>query len=473
MNIAIFLPELALTCMALAFFVLSLGKFNNTRLQNFAVFTAGLTVCASIYAYGQEGMMFFDAYRIDAFSQLYKIMITLGLFIVVWLGMGLRGIEKNLNPEYYLFLTISSLGLTLMGSAVELLTIVVSLELSSFAIYVLIPLRSQKGYRRQMEAGIKYILFGAACTGITLFGMGYLFGLTHTTYLSELIKVVPVLLPNQPLVVIGMILTLGGFFFKLSLFPMHFWAPDVYEGAANETASFVATLPKVGAVALLIRLVLLTGVDSTQFTWLLAVLAVLSMTIGNLSALVQNDIKRLLAYSSIAHAGYIILGILCVSETGMTSALYYIAGYLVMNLACFYVVYNISPEGDNVCLDDLKGLYKKSPLLAICLATSAFGLAGIPPTIGFTGKFLLFTAAIQKGFYSLVILAVINSGIAAFYYLKLVRAAYTLQGSNGAGVCLGVSATVLGLFLTAFIVGAGIFPQPIIDLAREAILSLY
>jgi len=276
---------------------------------------------------------------------------------------------------------------------------------------------------------------------------------------------------QQPLIMIGLVMLLCGFFYKLALFPMHFWAPDVYEGAANETSAFVATLPKVGAVALLIRLIFLAGVDSGQFTWVLAILAVLSMTFGNLSALVQNDIKRLLAYSSIAHAGYIMVGLVCASELGFVSGIYYITGYLVMNLACFFVIYNLAPNGENISFDDLKGLYKRSPLMAFTLAVGAFGMAGIPPTIGFTGKLFLFTAAIKKDMYALVILAVINTGVAVFYYLKMVRAAYSSVPSPMPKIQLKFSTTLLGIFFIVIILYLGTFPQGFIDVAKEAVAA--
>jgi NADH-quinone oxidoreductase subunit N len=255
---------------------------------------------------------------------------------------------------------------------------------------------------------------------------------------------------------------------------MHFWTPDVYEGAANETTTYVATLPKVGAVALLIRLVTLGGVDVSQFTWILGACAVLSMTVGNLSALVQDDLKRLLAYSSIAHAGYVMLGILSVGGMGSASAIYYIAGYLVMNLACFFVIYQLAPDGRNITFADLKGLSRRSPLLAFTLAAGAFGMAGIPPTVGFTGKFIIFTAAIDKGLYSLVILAVINAGISAFYYLKMVRAAYCqpLAGGETVALRLGAPAALLGVVLVLLIILVGIFPQSFLAIAQEAVAAL-
>jgi NADH-quinone oxidoreductase subunit N len=196
------------------------------------------------------------------------------------------------------------------------------------------------------------------------------------------------------------------------------------------------------------------------------------MTVGNLSALVQNDLKRLLAYSSIAHAGYVMIGVLSVNQLGFAAAIYYMLGYLLMNLACFFVIYQLAPGGENLTFDHLDGLYRRSPLLACTLAVGAFGLTGIPPTIGFTGKFLVFTAAIQRGFYALVILAVINSAISAFFYLKLVRAAYRQVDDPGGKVRLGFPATILALFLLAAIILAGILPQGFIALAKEAVASM-
>jgi proton-translocating NADH-quinone oxidoreductase chain N len=467
----LFLPELVLLLTALVFFFASLAKLKETHLQGLGLLFSGIAVLVSLYSYGMHGSLFFNAYRVDAFSQIFKVIIAFGLFIVIYLGSGLYGIDNALRPEYYLFLTLSAFGLMVMSSAVELITIILCLEIHSFALFIIIPFRKQGAYRQQMEAGIKYALFGAAASGISLYGISYIFGMTHTTYLVDLVKIIPGIILKKPLMLVGLVMLLSGFFYKLALFPMHFWAPDVYEGAANETSGFVATLPKVGAVALLIRLITLAGVDATQFTWVLMIFAVLSMTFGNLSALVQNDIKRLLAYSSIAHAGYVMIGLLCATEFGYLSGVYYIVGYLLMNLACFFVIYNLAPQGENVTFADLGGLYKRSPLLALTLAVGAFGLAGIPPTIGFTGKLFLFTAGIKKGMYGLIILAVINTGIAIFYYLKMVRAAYTSVESQVSPLKLKLSTSILGLFFIVIILLLGTFPQGFMSIAKEAIAA--
>ena len=466
------LPELALSIMALVLFFCSLGKFRTGTLQTVALTFALFSTAAAVAAFGQVGTLFFDTYRVDALSQLFKIIITLGLFLVLCMASGLRGVEPKLRAEYYLFLAVGTLGLVLLSSAYELLTIVMSLEIAAFAVYVIIPFRHPNMHRSHMEAAIKYFLFGAIATGIMLYGMSYLFGLGNSTYLSELAVSVPRLVRNEPLALVGMVMMLCGFFYKLALFPMHFLTPDVYEGSSNETACFIATLPKVAAVAVIIRLVSLTGTEVGRLTWVLVVFAVLSMTAGNLSALVQNDLKRLLAYSSIAHAGYVMIGVLSVNQLGLASSIYYMAGYLLMNLACFYVIYQLAPAGENLSFDDLRGLYRRSPLLALTLATGALGMAGIPPTIGFTGKFLVFTAAIQKGFYALVILAVINTAVSVFYYLKMVRAAYSQVDDPGETVELSFPAASLGVFFIVSIILTGILPQFFVALAKEAVAHL-
>lgn len=473
MNMTQLLPEIFLSIMALALFGLSLGKPSRGAVGAMALVLSALALGGAAAAFGQQGLLFFDAYKLDTLSQTFKILITLGLFLVILAAPGLRGIDEKLHAEYYMFLAVGALGLVMLVSSHELLTIVLNLEISAFALNVIIPFRSMNTRRSQMEAAIKYFLFGVICTGVMLYGISYVFGMANTPYLGELAKTVPALIHREPLAVIGMIMMFCGFFFKLSLFPMHFLTPDVYEGSANETTSYIATLPKIAAIAVLIRLVNLTGHQSTQLTWLLATFAVCSMTFGNLSALVQSDLKRLLAYSSIAHAGYVMLGILSANELGFASAIYYMAGYLLMNLSCFYVIYQLAPNGENLTFDHLRGLYRRAPLLAFALATGAFGMTGIPPTIGFTGKFLIFTAAINKGFYSLVIIAVINTALSVFYYLKMVRAAYMPAADiEGGNVALTLPATALGLFFIVSIILTGIAPQGLIDLAKQAVAGM-
>jgi NADH-quinone oxidoreductase subunit N len=472
MDFFLLLPETALAALILVFFGATLVKSRQAVLEGVAIAGALCVFAAAWYTYGRSGLLFNDVYRIDTFSQTFKLILSLGLILILWMGAGLRGITRGLRPEYYLFLCFSCFGLFVMTSAVELMTIIIGLEISSYSLYVLIPLRRQPHQREPLEASIKYIFFGGAATGIGLYGMSYIVGLGHSTYIVELAKVMPGLFATQPLAVIGFVMLLCTLFYKLALFPMHFWMPDVFVGAAHETTCFVATLPKIAAIALIARLMSLAGPGSPQLELILSIIAVLSMFMGNFSALSQHDFKRLLAYSSIAHAGYMLVGIVSFNQLGIASAIYYVFGYLLMNVACFVVIYNLTPEGDNLSVDGLRGLYRRSPLLAALLAAGAIGLSGIPPTIGFTGKFMIFAAAVTQKYFWLVGLAIVNVCISAFYYLRLVRAAYQSVEAPGEKVSLSIPVAVLAGLLIAGIVVSGVLPQGLYRLTLAAVLGV-
>ena len=250
-----------------------------------------------------------------------------------------------LKPEYYLFVTLSVTGLAMLVNCVDLITLVVALEVSAFPLYFLVAMRREReGQKSQMESAIKYIMFGVAANGLMFFGMSYLFGLTGTTSLTD---VLPRLQPmiHSPLAITGLALTFCGIYYKLAIFPFHFWPPDVYQGASNETAGLVASLPKIGAVAVLVRFVSLASPDNHTVAIMLAILAAASRFYGNLIALIQKDFKRLLGFSGIAHAGCALIGFVALDQFGYTAALYYIIGYVLMVLACFVVICKVSRDG--------------------------------------------------------------------------------------------------------------------------------
>ncbi|MBI5016845.1 MAG: NADH-quinone oxidoreductase subunit N [Deltaproteobacteria bacterium] len=464
-----FAQEIYLCLTSLVLFGLCLANPRAGTARATALALSAGAVAMALWAFGFRADLFSGTYRVDAFSQSFKVLVALGFFLAVAFGEGLRGVDQEHEADYFLFLSLSMLGLTLLTSSVELLTLYISLELSSYSLYVLVPLR-RGGQGRQAEAGVKYVLFGAVASGISLFGMSYVFGLAKTTQLDDLVRLFPQI-ATTPVGILALTMMLGGFFFKLALFPFHFWTPDIYQGTANETAGVIATLPKIGAVAVLIRLTGLAGHTGGTFTAVLMVLAALSMTYGNLSALVQTDLKRLLAFSSIAHAGFMMMGILSGSIQGYAGAMYYVGGYLLMNLALFFVIYSLAPGGENVTLEHLRGLHRRAPLLAFTLATAAFGLAGIPPTAGFSGKFFVLTAALQQGHLALVIIAALNTAIGIFYYLKMVRAAYSSEGEEveAPAVALPLLARALGYGFTLAILLIGAFPGAILDLFRAAL----
>jgi NADH-quinone oxidoreductase subunit N len=374
-------------------------------------------------------------------------------------------LETQKRTDYFMMLSLSAWGLMLLASAAELITLYLALELSSYSLYALIPLRGND--RRASEAAIKYILFGAVVTAVALYGLSYIMASQHTTYIQGLMEKSWSMAEN-PMAVVGLTLFLGGFFYKLALFPFHFWCPDVYEGTSNETAAYVATVPKLGAVVVLVRLssVLSPGMEVTN---ILAILAALSMTIGNLTALVQKDVKRLLGYSSVSHAGYVMLGLVSGTAAGLSAATFYALVYLLMNLTCFYVISRIAVNGENVTLNGLNGLYRKSPGLALVLAVSAFALVGLPPTAGFAGKLFLLASAWDHGYNWLVIVAVLNTAIAIYYYLNLVRHAYT-EELDAAAPATSISSgqVAMGGILAACVLLLGVLPAPIYDLALTA-----
>lgn len=467
-----FLPELILAAGALALFVLALGSGRERQARWTASLTALAMIAACVFTLGQQAVLFDGAYRVDAFSQWLKLVFAIGYLLVVLLSGELPDIRPDVKPEYYLFLTLSVTGLTLLVSSVDLITLVVALELSSFPLYVLVAMRREReGQRVQMESAIKYIVFGITATGLMLFGMSYLFGLTSTTSLPVMMeRLQPVI--HTPLAILGLGLTFAGLFYKLAVFPFHFWTPDVYQGASNETTSLVASLPKVGAAAVLMRLVSLAAPEHRPIALLLTCLAVASMFYGNLIALWQKDLKRLLGFSGIAHAGYALIGFVALDQAGYTAALYYIVAYLFMVLACFVVVCRVSPDGANVALEDLAGLHRRSPLLAVTLLVGVFGLAGVPPLAGFMGKLALLKAALARGHLALVLLAVINSAIAIYYYLIIVREACFRDPAtpevirvNGAGrfVC---SVLVTGVLLL------GLAPSPLLERFSAAVANM-
>jgi NADH-quinone oxidoreductase subunit N len=461
-------PEIYFLAVAAVFLILSMMVNNGRRDFLVALFLAGLGVVVTLVTIRLEASLFHGAYRIDLFSQVFKGLLSIGFFLVVCLCSNLNGIPVARHSEFYLLLATCTLGMMLLVSSAELLTLYVALELSSYSLYALVPLRSGG---QQMEAGIKYFLIGIATSALMLFGLASLFGAAQTTYISELVLKLPGLL-NTPMAFIGLLLTLCGFFFKLALFPFHVWAPSVYEGATNQVTAFVATATKVTAMAMLVRLVSM-GTGNTSLAHVLIVLAILSMTYGNLVALVQKDFKRLLAYSAIAHAGYALIGILSMNPTGYSAAVFYAFAYLTMTFICFLVVVKVASDGRNLAIAQLAGLHRRSPLMALALLVGVFSLGGIPPTIGFTGKFLVFTAAMQRGYFPLVIIAMINVVVSLYYYIQVVKAAFLLEPNEELpSIHLSVPATILTVAMVVVIVAGGIFPRYLFQLASAAVRAL-
>ena len=463
----LFVPELYYFAGGMIFLFLSMAKETNPRRDYFtALFLAVLGVVICLASIRQEGLLFFEAYRVDLFSQVFKVLLSTGLFLIISICSNLNGVAERYHAEFFLLLFLCTLAMMLLVSSVHILSIYVALELSSYSLYILVALRNDE--RFGLEAGLKYFLVGIFASAVMIFGVALIYSTTRATYVTEMIRVLPGML-DAPAVVIGLLLTLCGFFFKLAVFPFHFWAPDVYQGAANQATAYIATASKVAAVAILIRMVAVSGDGSIYLVHVLVTLAIVSMTVGNLAAIAQKDFKRLLAYSTVAHAGYVLIGILSMNAAGYMSAIFYVTALLIMKFTVFLVVVNVADDGRNLAIAHLAGLHRRSPLLALALMVSIFSLAGIPPTIGFTGKFLVFIAALEKGYFTLVLIAMINVVISLYYYLMILKAAYLLEPEEvQPGIQLSTPIKMLTGALVVVMVVVGIYPHHIIELTKAA-----
>jgi NADH-quinone oxidoreductase subunit N len=467
----LFYPELYYFAGGMVFVGLSMGKRANPRrdyMTAMVLAALGLLVClANVH---REGFLFFETYRVDLYSQVFKVMLAMGLFLIICLCSELSAIGQRHHPEFYLLLFVCTLAMMMLVSGAHILTIYVALELSSYSLYILVALRKDR--RIGLEAGLKYFLVGILVSAVMIFGVALLYSATQVTYVTDMMRVLPGAL-DSPMVVIGLLLTLCGFFFKLAVFPFHFWAPDVYQGAANQATAYIATASKVAAIAILIRMVAVTGDGSVYMAHVLVVLSIVSMTVGNLAAIVQKDLKRLLAYSTVAHAGYVLIGILGMSAFGYATAIFYAMALLMMKFTAFLVVVKVADDGRNLQMSHLAGLHQRSPLLAVALMVSVFSLAGIPPTVGFTGKFLVFAAAMQKGYFALVLIAMINVVISLYYYLLILKAAYLEEPVEELPpLNISPQIKILAGALVVVMVVAGIFPTYLIELASAAAAAL-
>ncbi|MCB6541859.1 NADH-quinone oxidoreductase subunit N 2 [uncultured Desulfovibrio sp.] len=474
MNAHLFAPELVLLAGCLLAFCMTLTEARTQTLRLLVLCVGAAFAATSVLCLFAKGTLFYGAYRVDLFSQLVKCVMSIGFTLMLLFGADTKGISVRMRPEYYFFLLTSLLGLTLLSSSVELITLFIALELSSYSLYLLVPMRTPSdSMRAPMEAAIKYLLFGVTASGIMLFGMSWIFGIAGSTYLDQILPAMRTA-GSHAAPLVGLLMLFCGMFFKLAVFPFHFWAPDVYQGASNDTTAFIASIPKIVAVAVLARFCAMAYPGEGHVALLLTGLSIASMCYGNLTALVQTDVKRMLGFSGIAHAGYILMGMATLQGWGIATALYYATGYLFMMLAAFLVLCVVSPDGRNLSIKDLNGLSRRSPLLAFVLGVSMFALAGIPPFVGFMGKFMLLTGAWRAGHTALVIIAAINTAIGIYYYLQVVRAVYTEAALHDAEpIVPHAGARMAGICLVGLVLALGIAPESMLQLAREAVQAAW
>ncbi len=420
------LPEIALLLLMVVVFVADLllhGKKSPLPAW-ITIGGLGLTLLITLI-FAQPGaqpqLLWGGMLRHDWLAFIFKVIFLFSALLVTLLTVGWQKLWYK--GEYYILLLASTMGMTLMGASADLVMLFLAIETTSIPLYILAGFVTND--QKSNEAGFKYLLFGAVTTGIMLYGFSLLYGFAGTTSLYGIAGGMAASGVPVPVIVGALLLVLVGFGFKVSMAPLHFWAPDVYEGSPTPITAFLSTASKAAGLAVLMR-VMLAAFPGIQPEWqnILAVGSALTMTVGNLIALSQRNIKRLLAYSSIAHAGYSLLAVAAASQLGVLSVVYYLLVYTVTQIAAFAVVIVVSNVTGSDEISDFAGLHRRNPMLALALLLSFLSLAGIPPLGGFIAKVLAFAAAVQAGLIWLAVVGVLNSIIGLYYYLIVLKVAY-------------------------------------------------
>jgi NADH-quinone oxidoreductase subunit N len=412
--------ELLLTIIALILLVAEIAFDNKRKVIPLAILLFGLHTILGFFG-NTSGSLFGDMYQASGLIILMKNILNIGVFIVLLQSANWLKRSENLHKisEYFILLFSTLIGMNFMISSGEFLMFYLGLELATIPMAALV---AYNGFnQKSAEAGVKLILSAAFSSGIMLFGISLFYGQFGSTYFEQL----SIVSMDTPLAVLALIFFLSGLSFKISLVPFHLWTADVYEGAPVNITSYLSVISK-GAAIFILTILLFTIFRTMAEVWtnIIYIIAILTMTIGNLFAIRQQNIKRFLAFSSIAQAGFILLGIIGTTTLGMATVIYFMLIYIFSNLGAFGVVSIISDYSGKENIDDYNGLYHTNPKLSLVMMLSLFSLAGIPPIAGFFGKFFLFTAAAEQGYYWLVLIAVINATISLYYYLIVVKAMF-------------------------------------------------
>ncbi len=408
--------------------------------------------------------------RSDALTVLVSLCLLVALFLCAWMaGPYLRRANKE-TGEFYALLIFATTGAMFMASSIDLLPLFLGLELLSISLYVLNAFF--KTIDVSLEAGLKYFVVGAFAAAFTAYGIALLYGSTGTTNIETMGRAINGGASVSPLLIVGFAMVAGGMAFKLALFPFHGWAPDVYQGSPTPVTAFLSVVPKAAALIVLLRFAIAFDLLHMGHSWVWAagIVAVGSQTLGNIVAIVQRDIKRMLAYSGIAHMGYAMVGVIVAGAAGSTAVLVYIAAYTVMNIGAFSVIASMSEnEAEPHFISDLAGQGWSRPLLALALSICMFSLAGVPPFAGFAAKFFVFRSAVNQGLIWLAVLGVVNSLISAFYYLRVVYTLYMKPLPRRVPAFLASPAiSAVAALSAALVILIGLYPTLIFSAARTA-----
>ncbi|MBK1663312.1 NADH-quinone oxidoreductase subunit N [Rhodospirillum rubrum] len=470
------LPEILLAVLGLV--LLMVGVFRKTDSTGLVGLLAvyGLLMALAVVGLGAApetpqlafGGLFID----DGFARYAKALTLLGAVLTLLLSMAWLKRENEGRFEFPILVLFATIGMMMMISANDLIALYMGLELQSLALYVIAAY--QRDNLKSTEAGLKYFVLGALASGLLLYGMSLVYGFAGTTRFDGLAQVASAEGGISTGLLIGIVFIIAGLAFKVSAVPFHMWAPDVYEGAPTPVTAFFAVAPKIAALTLFARVMMGPfAAYADQWQQVIILISILSMLLGGFAAIVQTNIKRLMAYSSIGHVGYALIGIAAGTTEGIRGVLVYLAIYLFMNVGTFTVILAMRQKGRAVeGINDLAGLSKQHPMMAAAMAVFMFSMAGVPPLAGFFGKFYVFMAAVNSGLFALAVIGVLSSVVAAFYYLRIIKLMYfdeaaepldALSGTTMKVILIG-TATVVALFFLA--------PAVVVDGAQAAAEAL-
>ncbi len=472
MNWTLALPEIALSLCAMAILIYGVMQrrdptFACTMASLGALVLAGVLVLGAGVGEGYRGQ-----FVVDGFSTFMKLLILVGAGMTAVLALGYNDTKGITRFEFPVLVLLSTVGMMVMASTNNLMTLYLGLELQSLALYVLCAFARDD--IRSAEAGLKFFVLGALASGLLLYGISLAYGFSGTMQFSELRAALVTPASASPGLIVGVVFIVAGLAFKLSAVPFHMWTPDVYEGAPTPVTAFMSTAPKVAAMALLLRVLEVPfGHLGPQWTGLIVLVSIASMLLGALAAIGQSNIKRLMAYSSIGHIGYALIGLAVGTPEGIRGVLVYMVTYVFMSAGVFACIVAMRRRGRALeQISDLGGLARTDPMLAAAMAIFMFSMAGIPPFSGFFGKLYVFLPAVQSGYWTLSVIGVLTSVVGAYYYLRVIKVMYfdtPEPAFDARPAALSFVAAVGAVVTTLFFV----FPAPVVAAAEAAAKGLF
>jgi NADH-quinone oxidoreductase subunit N len=469
-DIGAIVPELELAVFGMFLLIFDLLVKEKRRLGYFAL--AGIAASA-LFLFRLRSVEF-SAYggslSLDPFSIFFKLIFLVAAALSIAISLKYLDIERENHGEYYALILFATMGMMFMAGAVDLVTLYIGLETMAIATYILVGfLRSNQ---RSNEASLKYFLLGAFSSGILLYGMSLLYGISGSTRFVDIAEALSRRPITDPISLMAMITLSAGMFFKIAAVPFHQWTPDAYEGAPTSITAYMSVAVKAASFAMMVRIFMVAIYPlRPQWVTIMAAVSIMTMTIGNIAAITQSNVKRLLAYSSISHAGYILIGFIAGNETGLTAVGLYLLIYTFTNIGAWAVIVALRRRdviGEHV--DDMAGLFFRHPTAAVLMLIFLLSLAGIPPTAGFIGKYFLFAAAIETGHNALAVIAVLNAAISIYFYLRIVVSMFMRDATEKTGLTFAPGLNMALGVAIIFTMLIGIYPDPFIALAKHAVI---